>query len=73
MPLAAAAPLNPVNFMCSVPTVIMRNGDRYPVVTAVVQSVRTIKPVSGLTGNRPSYCLFFILWLPLHCHINLGR
>ena len=47
----------PVNFMCSALIVITVNGDRYPVVTGVVRSVRTMKPVSGLIANRASYYL----------------
>jgi len=58
-----AAHLIPVNFMCSVLIVITQNGDLCPVDTVVVQSVRTMKPASGLTDNRASYYLFPILWL----------
>ncbi len=54
--------------MCSVLTVVTLNGDLYPVDTVVAQSVRTMKPADGLTGNRPSCCLSFILWLLLHCY-----
>ena len=42
MPFAVAVHLIPVNFMCSVLTVIMRNGNLYPVDTVVVQNVRTM-------------------------------
>jgi hypothetical protein len=70
MPFVVVAHLTPVNFMCSVLIVIMRNGDLYPVVTVVAQNVRTMKLVSGLTDNRASYYLFPILWLLLHCLMN---
>ena len=70
MPFAVAAHLIPVSFMCSARTVITGNGIRYPVATGVVHSVKTMKPVSGLTGNRASCCLFSIPWLLLHCLMN---
>ncbi|MDL1979724.1 MAG: hypothetical protein LWX52_16860, partial [Deltaproteobacteria bacterium] len=63
MPFFVAAHLIPVNFMCSVLIVVMRNGDFFPVDTVVAQSARTIKPANELIDNRPSYCLSFILWL----------
>jgi hypothetical protein len=72
MPFVVAAHLIPVNFMCGVLTltVITHNGDLYPVVTVIVQSVRTIKPASGLTDNRANYYLFPIFWLLLHYLTN---
>jgi hypothetical protein len=70
MPFFVAAHLIPVNFMCSVLIVVTQNGDLFPVDTEVAQSVRTMKPANGLTDNRPSYCLSFILWLLLHCLMN---
>jgi hypothetical protein len=72
MPFVVAAHLIAVNFMCSVLTltVITQNGDLYPVATVIAQSVRIMKPVSGLTDSRANYCLFPIFWPRLHCLMN---
>jgi len=70
MPFLVAVHLIPENFMCSVLTVVTRNGDLYPVDTVVARNVRTMQLANGLTNNRPSYCLSFILWLLLPCHMN---
>ena len=51
-------------------TVITDNGIRYPVGTGVAQSARTMRPASGLIGNRPNYYLFPILWLLSHYLMN---
>jgi hypothetical protein len=62
MPFAAAAPLIPVSFICSVRIAVMHNGAPCPAGIAVVRNVRTMKQTGGLTGNRPNYCLFPISW-----------
>jgi len=61
MPLAVAVYLTPAKFMCIARTVIMGNGDRYRVVTAVALSTRTMKPANGLTGKGKviTCCLFY--------------
>lgn len=59
-----------VNCSFTVLSVIMKIGARYPAGTGAVQNVRTMRPASGLTGSKTSYCLFTISWQRLHCLMN---
>jgi len=70
MPFAVAGRLIPEKFMCLALIVIMANGGLCPVVTEIVQNVRTMKAANGLTGNRPNCYRFTILWQHLHCLTN---
>jgi len=62
----------PASSMCSALIVIMQSGGLYPAAIVVVQSVRTMNPASGLTGNRANYYLLPILWLRLRFRMNCG-
>ena len=55
MPLAVTVHLIPVKFMCGTLSIAMRSDDRYPAAAIVIQSVRTMKPASGVTGNLTNY------------------
>ena len=63
----------PASSMCSALIVIMQSGGLYPAATVVVQSVKTMKPASGLTGNWASCYRFPIIWLLLHCLMNYDQ